>query len=151
MNLARAIEIAVAAHRGQTDKSGAPYILHPLRVMFALATDEERIVGVLHDVVEDSAWTLAQLAAEGFSPTVLAAVEAVTRSPDDADYAAFIARAASTPIARAVKRADLLDNLNASRLSRVGPAEAERLDRYLLALAALDATAPGPTDMPEGA
>lgn len=151
MNLARAIEIAVAAHRGQTDKSGAPYILHPLRVMFALATEDERIVGMLHDVVEESDWTLDRLADEGFSSTVIAGVEAVTRSPDDLDYPAFVARAASHPIGRAVKRADLTDNLNATRLAQVGPEEAERLNRYLQALASLDATAPGPTDIPEGA
>lgn len=53
MNLHRAIEIAAEAHRDQTDKAGAPYLLHPLRVMMSLDTDEERIVGVLHDVVED--------------------------------------------------------------------------------------------------
>ncbi len=54
-NLQKAISIAVEAHKGQTDKGGSPYILHPLRVMMSLETEEEMIVGVLHDVVEDCA------------------------------------------------------------------------------------------------
>ena len=66
MNLERAIEIAVEAHKGAKDKGGNPYVLHPLRVMLSLRTEEERMVGVLHDVVEDSEWTFQQLVAEGF-------------------------------------------------------------------------------------
>lgn len=70
MNLQRAIEIAAEAHREQTDKAGAPYLLHPLRVMMLLETDDERIVGILHDVVEDGpGWTFERLEEEGFSPT----------------------------------------------------------------------------------
>ena len=65
MNLEHAIEIAVVAHKGQKGKSEAPYILHPLRVMLSLSSDEDRIVGILHDVVEDTSWTFDQLR-EGF-------------------------------------------------------------------------------------
>jgi (p)ppGpp synthase/HD superfamily hydrolase len=76
-NLERAIEIAVLAHKGQTDKGGNPYILHPLRVMMALDSETEKIVGVLHDVVEDSEWTLDGLEKEGFGPEVLQALISV--------------------------------------------------------------------------
>lgn len=69
--LERAVEIAMDAHRGQVDKSGREYVSHPLRVMAAGKTDEERIAGVLHDVVEDSDWTFDMLEAEGFSREVV--------------------------------------------------------------------------------
>ena len=70
-SLERAIIIAAEAHTGQVDKAGVSYILHPLRLMLQMKTDVERIVAVLHDVVEDSHWTLALLRAEGFSEQIL--------------------------------------------------------------------------------
>ena len=80
MTLERAIAIATEAHAGQADKAGAPYVLHPLRVMQALGSEQERIVGVLHDVVEDGgpAWTFDRLADEGFTTEVLEALRLVT-------------------------------------------------------------------------
>lgn len=138
--LARAIEIAVAAHAGQTDKAGAPYILHPLGVMLALEDEEDRIVGVLHDVIEDCPeWTPKRLRGEGFSDSVLVALQHVTKLSEDEDYGAFIARAAGNPIARRVKRADLMDNLDVRRLSVVTEKDGKRLTKYLAALAQLDA------------
>ena len=77
--LERAIEIATEAHRGQLDKAGNEYIGHPLRVMAMGQTIEEKIVGVLHDVVEDCDWTFEQLAAEGFSPRIIEALRCVTK------------------------------------------------------------------------
>ncbi|MCU0827100.1 MAG: phosphohydrolase [Tabrizicola sp.] len=138
--LSRAIEIAVAAHAGQIDKAGAPYILHPLRVMLSLETDVERIVGVLHDVVEDCPdWTMDRLRSEGFSPDILTALAHVTKLSEAEDYVAFIARAAQNPVARRVKRADLLDNLDVRRLPVVSDKDAKRLSKYLAALQQLDA------------
>jgi (p)ppGpp synthase/HD superfamily hydrolase len=140
LNLQRAIEIAAEAHLEQTDKAGAPYLLHPLRVMMSLETDEERIVGVLHDVVEDGpGWTFERLEEEGFSPTVLDALRLVTkRSEDEGDsevvYVAFVRRAKGNKIARRVKTADILDNLNASRLSALTEKDMRRMNRYLAAL-----------------
>jgi (p)ppGpp synthase/HD superfamily hydrolase len=137
--LARAIEIAVEEQRGQTDRSGATYILHSLRVMFARLTEEEQIVGVLNDVVEDAPdWTIARLRQEGFSPRVLAALLAVTKAEGE-DYFDVVGRAAADPLARCVKRADLIDKLNPARLGRIGTEEAARLDRYRRALALIDA------------
>lgn len=138
--LSRAIEIAVAAHAGQIDKAGAPYILHPLRVMLSLDSDVERIVGVLHDVVEDCPdWSMDRLRSEGFSQDVLTALAHVTKLSEDEDYGAFIARAAKDPVARQVKRADLVDNLDVRRLPRVSDKDAQRLSKYLAALKQLDA------------
>ena len=137
--LFRAIEIAVAAHAGQTDKVGAPYILHPLRVMQSLTTEAERIVGVLHDVVEDCPdWPMDRLRRERFSEVILAALATVTKLSEDEDYTAFIARAALDPIDRRVKRADLLDNLDVTRLPEVTDKDARRLHKYLQALVQLD-------------
>lgn len=81
--LERAIEIATEAHRGQRDKAGNDYIGHPLRVMAAGKTPEEKIVGVLHDVVEDSNWTLEGLAAEGFAPEIIEALRCLTHAEEE--------------------------------------------------------------------
>src|SRR6056297_3333643 len=78
--LERAIEIAAAGHAGQTDKAGQPYILHPLRVMLSVSSDEERMAAVLHDVLEDTRWTAAALRQEGFSEVVIEAVIALTKT-----------------------------------------------------------------------
>lgn len=135
--LERAIEIAVEAHRGQVDKAGEPYILHPLRVMLHQRLDEQRQVAVLHDVVEDTDWTLERLREEGFSEGVVSAVEAVTRR-DGEDYFDFVRRAAAHPMARAIKRADLIDNLDLSRIASPSSKDFARLKRYEQALALLE-------------
>ena len=145
-SLERAIEIAVSAHSGVTDKAGAPYILHPLRVMFSLSGEVERIVGVLHDVVEDSPeWSFDRLIEEGFSDEVIAGIRGVTKLPDEEDskeesaeskvkkYNRFVKRAALNPVSRAVKLADLTDNLDVTRLKSVTEKDARRLSKYLAA------------------
>src|SRR5581483_9548844 len=109
--LERAIEIAVRAHHGQRDKSGAPYILHPLRLMLQVRRPEEKMTAVLHDVVEDSDWTLAKLRKEGFPKSVLMAVDHLTRRKTESDEA-FVGRAIRNPLARKLKVRDLEDNLN---------------------------------------
>lgn len=151
--LERAIAIAAAAHEGVTDKAGAPYILHPLRVMMRMDTDEERIVAVLHDVVEDSDWTFERLAAEGFSGSVIAALDSVTKSAHDEEtpgedaetkrrrYLGFIARAATNDIGRKVKIADLEDNLDLSRIASPTPSDLARCEKYRAALAFLRSSA----------
>ena len=119
-NLERAIKIAVSAHNGQTDKGGKPYILHPLRVMMSLETDEEKIVGVLHDVVEDSDWTFEDLKSEGFSDEIIDALQSVTKNESehgtDEGYYRFVERAKTNPIGRRVKMADLRDNMDITRI-----------------------------------
>lgn len=139
--LERAITIAVQAHAGQRDKAGAPYILHPLRVMFALEGNLARIVGVLHDVVEDSPdWSLERLRAEGMTEEVLSGLESVTRRADES-YEAFVSRAAAHPVGRLVKLADLDDNLDVRRLATVTEKDQRRLAKYLRARAQLNGEA----------
>jgi ribosomal protein S18 acetylase RimI-like enzyme len=136
-----AIALAAQAHAGQVDKAGAPYILHPLRVMLAQETDEARIAAVLHDVVEDTGWTLAALAERGFPPAALAAVDALTRRAGES-YDEFVVRAGADHIARRVKLADLCDNLDLRRLPNPGETGWARLARYRRAWWALTAGEP---------
>lgn len=137
MRLERAIAIAAEAHAGQTDKAGEPYILHPLRVMLAGRTEAERIVGVLHDVVEDTDWTLAALAAEGLSAPAISGIAAVTRREGES-YDAFIVRAGVDPVGRAVKIADLRDNMDLGRIAAPTEKDRRRLEKYRAALARLE-------------
>ncbi len=140
--LEEAIIIAARAHRGMVDKGGAPYILHPLRMMLRLKTPAERIAAVLHDVVEDSDWTLDDLRAAGFSEEIVAAVDHLTRRAGE-PYMAFIRRAAAHPVARRVKMADLEDNLDRTRLATITPRDEARLAKYERALALLREDAAG--------
>jgi guanosine-3',5'-bis(diphosphate) 3'-pyrophosphohydrolase len=144
-SLERAVEIAATAHSGQVDKAGQPYLLHPLRIMLALQTESERIAAVLHDVVEDTPWTLDQLRAQGFAEEVLTAVDALTRRKDE-DYMDFVRRAAADPIGRRVKRQDVLDNLDLSRIAAPTARDFEPLERYRQALAILDGSWPAKDD-----
>lgn len=137
-NLARAVAIAAEAHREQLDRNGAPYILHPIRVMMTMGTDEARMAAVLHDVVEDSAWTLEQLRTEGFSERVIAAVDSLTkRESEKDDYDAYIRRVMENPLAIRVKIADLEDNMDPKRLRHIGEKDVERIEKYHRAWIAL--------------
>jgi len=137
--LEHAIEIAVEAHKGQIDKGGSPYILHPLRVMMSVDGESEKIVAVLHDVVEDSDWTVDALLAEGFSVEVIEALKTVTKESEDEDYDLFIQRAMQNPIARKVKIADLRDNLDVTRISEITDTDVKRINKYKKALKLLSA------------
>jgi (p)ppGpp synthase/HD superfamily hydrolase len=139
--LEAAIAIAAQAHAGQVDKGDVPYILHPLRVMLRVDGLEAQIAAVLHDVVEDTPWTLDALREAGFSDAVLVAIDHLTRREGE-DYFDFVRRAARDPIARVVKRADLEENSDMSRLRAVTERDRERLERYRTALAILDAESP---------
>lgn len=130
--LERAVEIAVAAHAGQKDRVGKPYVEHPLRVMAAGRTTEEKIVGVLHDVVEDSEWTFEQLAAEGFSPKIIDALRCLTKG-DDEPYDRYISRVKTNELAVSVKLNDLTDNMDIRRLPYLSDKDVKRLKRYLKA------------------
>lgn len=127
--LERAIAIATSAHLGQVDKAGEPYILHPLRVMLQMTTLEQRIAAVLHDVVEDSDWTLTDLAQAGFTPAVIEALDALTKRPGE-DRITAAHRAALNPLARAVKLADNADNADLSRIANPTAQDYERLQQY---------------------
>ena len=131
--LEHAIALAVEAHKGQKDKNGQPYILHPLRVMLRLEREVDRIVGILHDVIEDTSVTPNDLRKAGYSEEILAALDGVTKREGE-PYEDFVRRAESNPIAKRVKLADLEDNMDLKRLTKVLPKDIDRLNRYLKAL-----------------
>ena len=152
MNLEKTIKIAVEAHTGQVDKGGNPYILHPLRVMLSLNSEAERIVGVLHDVVEDcEGWSWERLKEQGCSDKIIEALKSVSKTleeekqfkeMDDPDekmehYLQFIQRAKTNKIGRNVKAADIRDNLDISRIDDITERDINRLNRYKKALSIL--------------
>ncbi|NBC46689.1 MAG: HD domain-containing protein [Gammaproteobacteria bacterium] len=124
-----ALQIALSAHRGQQDKAGRPYILHPLRVMAAMQTDAERAVALLHDVIEDGDWDRAGLIEAGIPAAVADAVETLSRR-DGEEYPAFIERVCANPLAARVKRADVEDNLQVLRLPALSKADLARVAKY---------------------
>ena len=143
MDLQRAIEIAVDAHKTDIDKGGNPYILHPLRLMIQMDTEDEKIVAVLHDVVEDHGeqWSMEKIKAEGFPTSVIRGLESVTKMPEEESdasddvYFSFVRRAAADPIGRKVKFADIKDNLDITRLGRdITEKDVARIRKYKKAL-----------------
>jgi (p)ppGpp synthase/HD superfamily hydrolase len=128
--LENAIIIAAAGHAGVLDKAGAPYILHSLRVMLAMTEATDRIVAVLHDVIEDcDGWTLDRIRSEGFSDEVVEALDSVTKR-DGEEYLSFVGRAAANPIGGKVKLADLRDNSNLARISNPTQRDFDRIEKY---------------------
>lgn len=131
--LDRAKAIATSAHEGQVDKAGKPYIEHPMRVMNMGKTVEEKIAGVLHDVVEDSDWTFEMLEKEGIPKDVMDALRCVTKLSEDEDYDHFIERVKTNPLALKVKLNDLKDNMDITRLGEVTEKDLARLNKYIRA------------------
>lgn len=127
--LEKAIAIAVEAHSGQVQKNGQPYILHPLHLMLQMDSEDAQIAAVLHDVVEDTEWTLSDLQAEGFSDEVLVAISLLTRQPG-MTYDQFIEEIAPNPLARAVKLADIAHNMDMRRLPDITLKDYDRLIQY---------------------
>jgi len=138
--LERAIAIAVRAHAGQLyparDGERGPYVLHLFRVMLAVDGWEARTAAVLHDVIEDTPTTAADLRAEGIPDHVVEAVVALTHRDEDS-YEAYVDALAPNPLARQVKLADLADNLATNLALPPNEANAARIARYEAAIARL--------------
>lgn len=127
-----AIWLATSAHRGQKDRSGQPFILHPLRVMCNMKDDTLRTIAMLHDVVEDTDWTQGGLEEAGYEMDVLYAVDALTRR-DDESYPEYITRVLMNRYATRVKLSDIEDNTSIDRMLVTDQRDIERLRRYKLA------------------
>lgn len=125
----KAIQIAVKAHAGQKQRNGDPYILHPLRLMMQLTDPDEQMAAILHDVIEDSDWTISRLSSEGFSEKVLKIVDLLTHYEKDS-YTNYIKKIKKHPVATKLKLLDLQDNMNISRLPILKDNDLERLKRY---------------------
>ncbi|GGN24262.1 hypothetical protein GCM10011609_77640 [Lentzea pudingi] len=133
-----AIALATSAHDGQVDKSGRPYIGHPLRVMSSVTGEHEQMAAVLHDVIEDTAVTAADLTARGCPAVVVDAVVALSHLPDEPQED-YLRRVAANPLALSVKRADIGDNLSPTRMARLDEATQDRLKaKYARALGLLE-------------
>ena len=127
----RAIEIAAEAHSGQQDRTGMPSIAHPMRVMagFLLAGHEQlAVIAALHDVIKSADWTFGRLADEGYSVRTVEAIASLTRAEEE-DYLAYVERAAANPLARLVMEADVRDQSDETRLSKLPQAAQTRLRR----------------------
>ena len=115
--LEMAIILAVSMHLGQKEWNGDPYILHSFRVMNNVQDTKEKIVAILHDVIEDTSLTLGKLSQEGFDDDIVAAVDAISKRQTES-YVNYLVRVAANPIAIQVKLADIDDNLDLSRFDR---------------------------------
>lgn len=127
--LQTAIHIARNAHSGQVDKAGKPYIGHPLRVMEGVGTIQEKIVAVLHDVIEDTNVTAADLRRKGIPERLISELEILTHA-GDVEYDEYIKQISLHSIASAVKLADLKDNMDMTRLDEITDKDIERLKKY---------------------
>ena len=126
-DLSYAIQIAVIWHSNQEDKAGNLYILHPLRVMMKMQTIDEKIVAVLHDIVEDTDYTL-ELVEYTFNEEIANAVDALSKR-DGESLIEYLSRVKSNPLALKVKLADIADNMSSERLAKLDQKTQERLTK----------------------
>ena len=132
----KAMKLCYQAHRYQTDKSGIPYVFHPIHLAEQMDDEATTVTALLHDVVEDSAYTLRDLEAMGFAPEVLEALSLLTHE-ETVPYMDYIAAIKQNPIARAVKLADLAHNSDLTRLDTVDAKALARVEKYRQAIALL--------------
>ena len=133
----KALKLCFAAHKEQQDKSGLPYVFHPFHLAEQMEDELTTVTALLHDVVEDSPYTLTDLREMGFPEEVLAALALLTHD-DDTPYLDYVARIRENPIARTVKLADLRHNRDLSRLDHVDDRALQRVEKYKKALALLE-------------
>ncbi|MBQ1328322.1 MAG: HD domain-containing protein [Lachnospiraceae bacterium] len=125
----KAINIAYKAHDGQLDRSGIPYIFHPMHIADQMTTEETCIVAILHDVVEDTDVTLEELKEAGFGEDIIHAIDLLTHR-DGVPYLDYVRALKDDPIASVVKLADLNHNSDRSRLSVITKKDEQRFLKY---------------------
>ena len=135
--LAKAIILATKNHKGQVDKGGNPYILHPLRVMGKVKSLEAKIVAILHDIIEDTDITKEDLLDMEFPYKIVEAIELLSK-PKKEDYIHYIRRIKGNPLAKEVKMADLQDNMDLSRLNKITEKDLNRVEKYKKAYSILN-------------
>lgn len=134
----KALRLCFQKHKNQLDKSGMPYVFHPFHVAETMTDEYSVCTALLHDIVEDTDVTLAQLCDMGFPNEVTDAISAMTHN-DDTDYFDYICTLKSNPIAKAVKLADLEHNSDLSRLDTVTEKDIQRFEKYKKAIEILKA------------
>ena len=133
----KAMKLCFAAHRDQTDKSGLPYVFHPIHLAEQMTDEETTVVALLHDVVEDTQYTLSDLGDMGYPSAVLEAIALMTHD-DSVPYLEYVAKIKQNPIAKAVKLADLRHNSDLTRLDVVDERAIARAEKYAAAIRLLE-------------
>lgn len=133
----KAMVIAYNAHHGMLDRTGIPYVLHPIHLAEQMRTEEETATALLHDVVEHSDVTPEELRAQGIPEPVVEAVRLLTHAEGVA-YMDYVAELKPNPIAKAVKLADLVHNSDTTRLESISDEDMQRLEKYRQAQALLE-------------
>ena len=133
----RALKLCFAAHKDQTDKSGLPYVFHPFHLAEQMPDELTTVVALLHDVVEDTPYTLEDLARLGFPQEVLSSLARLTHDPS-VPYLDYVAALKEDPIARQVKLADLRHNSDLTRLDHVDEKARQRAEKYAAAIRLLE-------------
>ena len=125
----KALCIAYKAHEGQVDKTGVPYIFHPFHLAESMTDENSTIVALLHDVIEDTDWTIDDLEKEGFNEDILTALKLMTHNPAE-PYMDYISRLSTCPVARQVKLADLYHNSDQTRVENPDEKILKRWEKY---------------------
>ena len=133
----KALKLCFEAHKEQVDKSGMPYVFHPFHLAEQMQTEETTVVALLHDLVEDTNYTIKDLTSMGFDKNITDAIALMTHA-DDVEYMDYVREIKNNPIAKAVKLADLKHNSDLSRIENVDQKVLERREKYLKALALLE-------------
>lgn len=133
----KAMKLCFQAHKDQTDKSGIPYVFHPIHLAEQMKDEDTTVVALLHDVVEDTAYTPEDLAAMGFNDRVIAAIRLMTHD-ENIPYMEYVAKIKENPIAKAVKLADLAHNSDTTRLDTVDAKATARVEKYAKAIRLLN-------------
>lgn len=133
----RALALCFEAHKDQKDKSGLPYVFHPFHLAEQMEDEDTTIVALLHDVIEDTEYTIEDLQKAGFTQNVISAIALMTHDPQ-MPYMEYVRAIKSNPIARAVKLADLRHNSDMTRLDIITQRDEERSQKYLDAIVILE-------------
>lgn len=133
----KAMKLCFQAHKEQTDKSGIPYVFHPIHLAEQMKDEDTTVVALLHDVVEDTDYTMEDLKAMGFNQRVLEAIQLMTHAEGE-PYMDYVARIKTNPIAKAVKLADLAHNSDITRMDVVDEKAKARVAKYAQAIQLLN-------------
>ena len=133
----KALRLCFEAHKEQVDKSGMPYVFHPFHLAEQMQDEVTTVVALLHDVVEDTDYTIADLTDMGFSREVTDALSLLTHD-DEVPYMDYVALIKNNPVAKDVKIADLKHNSDTTRLDVVDEKVLQRVEKYKKALALLE-------------
>ena len=134
----KALKLCFEAHKKQVDKSGMPYVFHPFHLAEQMQTEETTVVALLHDLVEDTDYTIEDLTSMGFDKNITDAIALMTHA-DDVTYMDYVRRIKNNPIAKVVKLADLKHNSDLTRLDVVDEKALKRKEKYLEAIKILEA------------